>query len=103
MDNAESEVRGLCEAEEFETRKKEKLVRSLYVKNAAILAVIHYLCALSKDPRLQCQCRFYSAANAFVQAGRRPCKHLGNWTDGLQECKCKEAKDAYFDNLKNNS
>ncbi len=56
---------------------------------SGILPLIKYLCALSKDTRLQKQCLHYS------EGAKGACANLGNyWSEGLQQCKSAEAIDA---------
>lgn len=56
-------------------------------QNSAIVPVIHWLCTIAKCKELQPRCKYYSRGNAGL------CRHLGNWIDGLQECKSIPAQE----------
>jgi hypothetical protein len=62
---------------------------TVHEHGSAIIPLVRFLCALSKEEKLQPQCIHYSS-------GVHGCVHLGNWTEGLRMCNSTNAKDGYF-------
>jgi hypothetical protein len=57
---------------------------------AAKSKTIHFIRSLPPDylPKMQRACAFFQEGN------KGACKHLGNWTQGYQMCKSKDAQYA---------
>jgi len=62
--------------------------------NSAALPVFIFVCCLSKDPKIQPQCKYYKPGRLKF------CSSLGNWWEGHQRCMNKEARQGYIDAVK---
>lgn len=59
-------------------------------KESGFIAVIKYICVLSKCPSMQPRCKYY------VPGRKEFCAHLGNWSEGHQQCKSQDAINGYW-------